>query len=54
MSRGIGAAKCDFQLVVNQIKEEYVEKWEKIKKYLSESRVLICKINDFEIQTMSW
>lgn len=33
--------KCDSQLVVNQVKEEYHVKGERMKKYLTEARTLI-------------
>lgn len=43
--------KYDSQLVVNQVKGEYVVKGEKMK-YLSETKVLLNKINEFEIQVI--
>lgn len=57
ITKGVGVASlkvyCYSQLVVNQIKGEYVKKGEQMKKYLREANALAETFVDFRIEAIS-
>lgn len=56
ITKGVGVASlkvyCDSQLVVNQVKGEYITKGEQMKKYLREAKTLVGSFVGFQIMVI--